>query len=100
MQQAADYYTRSIPATGAIKAVLIYDALIPSGAGVTPEIQVDSGAWETMDADGATQQGDGLVEYKFKHALSGADLIKVRLTLTGTLSARPMVLNVRLMAVA
>lgn len=100
VQQAADYYTRSIPATGAIKAVLIYDALMPSGAGVTPEIQVDSGAWEAMEADGATQQGDGLVEYKFKHALSGADLIKVRLTLTGTLSARPMVLNVRLMAVA
>lgn len=100
VQQAADYYTRSIPATGAIKAVLIYDALIPSGAGVTPEIQVDSGAWESMEADGAVQQGDGYVEYKFKHALSGADLIKVRLTLTGTLSARPMVLNVRLMAVA
>lgn len=99
VQQSADYFTRSIPATGAIKAVLIYDALIPSGGGVTPEIQVDSGAWAAMEADGATQQGDGLVEYKFKHTLSGADLIKVRLTLTGTLAARPMVLNVRLMAV-
>lgn len=98
--ESADYFTRSITAAGAVKAVLIYDALIPSGAGVTPEIQVDSGAWESMDADGATQQGDGLVEYKFKHVLNGADLIKVRLTLTGTLAARPMVQNVRLMAVA
>ena len=100
VQESADYYTRSITAAGAVKAVLIYDALIPSGAGVTPEIQVDSGAWESMEADGATQQGDGLVEYKFKCALNGADLIKVRLTLTGTLTARPMVQNVRLMAVA
>lgn len=100
VQESADYYSRSIPATGAARAVLIYNAVIPSGATVTPEIQIDGGAWEAMTAGATVNQGDGLVEFRFTHALAGAQLIKVRLTLTGTISARPQVQDVRLMAVA
>lgn len=95
----ADYATRSIPARGATKAVLVYDAVIPSGATVTPQIRKDSGAWEALTADGTTNQGDGLVEYRFKAALSNVSEVKVRLTLTGTATARPRVSNIRLMAV-
>ena len=98
--QTADYYTRSIPATAATRAILVYDAKVPSGATVTPQIQIDGGGWETIDADGITQLGDGLVEYRFKRALTGADLVKIKLTLTGNLTARPEVSNIRLMAVA
>ena len=100
VQQTGSYYTRSIKAGGAVKAVLIYSAAIPSGASVTPEIQVDSGSWEAMTADGAVPQGDGYVEYKFTHTLADADLVKVRLTLSGTIAARPMLYDIRLMAVA
>ena len=96
---AADYATRSIPARGATKAVLVYDAVIPSGAAVTPQIRKDSGEWEALTADGTTNQGDGLVEYRFKAALSNVSEVKVRLTLTGTSTARPRVSNIRLMAV-
>lgn len=95
----ADYYSRSIPAGGATKAVLIYDAVIPSGATVLPEIQINNGAWQKPAADGSTQQGDGLVEYRFKTALTNADNLKARFTLTGTVTARPMVRNIRLVAV-
>ena len=95
----ADYATRSIPARGATKAVLVYDAVIPSGATVTPQIRKDSGEWEALTADGTTNQGDGLVEYRFKAALSNVSEAKVRLTLTGTATARPRVSNIRLMAV-
>lgn len=96
---AADYATRSIPARGATKAVLVYDAVIPSGATVTPQFRKDSGEWEPLTADGTTNQGDGLVEYRFKAALSNVSEVKVRLTLTGTSTARPRVSNIRLMAV-
>lgn len=100
VQESADYYSRSIPAAGATRAVLIYDAVIPSGAGVTPEIQIDGGAWEAMTVSGTVNQGDGEVEFKFTSALADASLIKVRITLTGTITARPQVSNIRLMAVA
>ncbi len=53
-----------------------------------------------MTADGAVPQGDGYVEYTFRHGLAGADLVKVRLTLSGTSAARPMLYDIRLMAVA
>ena len=95
----ADYATRSIPARGATKAVLVYDAVIPSGATVTPQLRKDSGEWEPLTADGTTNQGDGLVEYRFKATLSNVNEVKVKLTLTGTSTARPRVSNIRLMAV-
>lgn len=94
----ADYYTRSIVATNATKAVLVYDAIIPSGATVTPEIQVDGGAWEALTADGTTPQGDDVVEYRYRKTLASANLIKARLTLTGTAQNRPVVRNIRLLA--
>lgn len=100
VQTSGTYYTRSIPATGAAKAVLIYDGYVPSGATVTPEIQVDSGEWMAMTSAGTTQEGNGYVEFKFTTALSGADLVKVRLTLTGNNTSRPLVYDIRLLAVA
>lgn len=98
VSQTADYYTRSIVAKNATKAVLVYDAIIPSGASVTPQIQIDGGEWQSMTADGTTQQGDGVVEFRHRHTLSSASLIKVKLMLAGTSQSRPIVRNIRLMA--
>ena len=100
VQTAGTYYTRSIPASGAARAVLIYAGYIPSGSAVTPEIQVDSGDWMSMTSAGTTQEGNGYVEFKFTTALNGADLVKVRLTLTGSIKARPLIYDIRLLAVA
>jgi hypothetical protein len=99
VSQSADYYARSIPALDAVKAVLVYDAEIPSGATVTPEIQIDGGDWEALADPATVQQGDGLVEYGYEAELSGATLIKLRMTLTGSTSARPSVRNIRFMAI-
>lgn len=96
--QTADYYTRSVVAAGATKATLIYDAVVPSGASVTPELQIDGGAWSAMTSAGTTPGDNSIVEFRFGHALDGAQLIKVRLTLSGTSQARPIVRNIRLMA--
>lgn len=98
--QSADYYTRSIKSRGAQKAVLIYDAVVPSGASVQPELRINSGAYQNMTQESTTQQGDGLVEFHYSLNLSDADEIKAKLTLTGTSTARPRVRNIRLLAVA
>lgn len=99
VRSEAAYYARSIKATGATKAVLIFCAEIPSGASVTPEIQLDGGEWQAMSAGATTPQGDGYVEYTFTSGLEQADLAKLRLTLTGTISARPMLYDLRFMTV-
>lgn len=100
VSQTADYYTRSITARGARKAVLIYDAVVPSGATVTPELRVNGGVYEAMTQESTTQQGDGLVEFHYKLDLVDAEEIKAKLTLTGTSTARPRVSNIRLLAVS
>lgn len=98
VQSRADYYTKSITATDAAKAVLIYDAVVPSGATVTPKIRKDNGTWQTLTADGVTNQGDGLAEYRFTCPLANVDLIKAQFALTGTNTARPSVRKIRFMA--
>lgn len=79
--------------------MLIYDAEIPSGASVIPRIRMDSGAWTELSASANTPQGDGQAEYRFETLLSNVNEIKLQLSLTGTSSARPVVRNIRLMAV-
>ena len=54
----------------------------------------------SMTSAGTTQEGNGYVEFKFTTALNGADLVKVRLTLTGSIKARPLIYDIRLLAVA
>lgn len=95
---SADYYTRSIVAAGAAKMSLIYDAVIPSGASVTPEVQIDGGEWESLSASGTTAGDNNVVEFRFARELSGANLVKARLTLRGTSQSRPVVRNIRLLA--
>lgn len=93
------YYGRSITATDANIAILIFGAQIPSGSTVTPEIQLDGGDWQSMEAGGVVQQGDGFVEYRYTCALNQNDIAKIRLTLTGTPLARPMLYDLRFMTV-
>ena len=93
------YCTRAVTARAATSASLIYDAVIPSGASVTPEIQLDGGDWAALDNAGSTRGDDGAVEFRWRKSLSGAQLVRVRLTLRGTSQARPIVRNVRLLAV-
>lgn len=99
VESEGTYYARSVKATGAAKAILIYCAEVPSGASVVPEIQLDSGEWEAMTPEATTPQGDGYVEYTFSHELDQNDLAKLRLTLKGSLLARPMLYGLRFMTV-
>lgn len=94
-----DYYSRSIPATSATRAILIYDAHIPSNASVVPEIQLDSGEWQSMPLKGTVQQGDGVVEYTHEISLKNVDLVKSRFLIKGSSAARPRVGNLRLLAI-
>lgn len=99
LQAEGSYYARSVKATGATKAILIYCAEIPSGASVLPEIQLDGGEWQAMTAEDTVPQGDGYVEYTFTHTLDQNDMAKLRLTLKGSLLARPMLYGLRFMTV-
>lgn len=95
------YVSRAIQAdaTGVTVKVL-YDAVIPSGASVTAEVSgVDTGdTYLSMTAVGTPKliDGDiGLYEYQFQRLSVAEAMVRVKLTLTGTPSARPRVRNLR-----
>ena len=92
-----DYYSRSVPSTSAIKCTLVYDAYTPPGSAATPEVQLDSGAWQRLDAAGTVQQGDGVIEHTLTLPLKNVDTVKARFVLTGSCAARPFVQDIRLL---
>lgn len=97
--ESGNYYSRSVDATGAIRAVLMYEAEIPSGSTVTAQIQVDNGAWETLTPTDTTLGDNGGMEFTCNRALASNNLVKIRFNLTGHAAARPVVRNIRLLAV-
>lgn len=96
---AADYVTRAVPAVGGTKALVIYDAAVPSGASVTPTLRCDAGEYAAMTAGDSTAMDDGYREYNFEATISNADTVRVKLDLTGTSLARPQVRNLRVMVI-
>jgi len=95
---SGSYLSRSIPATGASKATVVYDAYVPSGATVVPKIKKDSGEWEALTAGATTPMDDGWVEFVWTAALSSVSSVKLKIEMTGTPAARPMAANIRFMA--
>jgi hypothetical protein len=100
---SAVYVSRAIDAdaTG-VTVKIIYDAIIPSGAGVTVEVAgIDGGdPWLTTTQVGTAKPlGDNVYEYQYSRAAVTEARIRVRVTLTGTVAARPIVSNLRVSVV-
>lgn len=103
-QETGDYISNAIDADAAGCTVkVIYEAIIPSGATVTPEVGgIDVGdPWLSMTPVGVPKllNGDlGLYEFQFERTGVTEARVHARLTLTGTATARPRVRNLRLIA--
>ena len=93
-----DYYGRSITAVGANQGVIIYEALVPSGAAVRPLLQIDGGEWREVPQNNTTNLGDGWIQFRHTLPLDGAALLKASFELSGSAGARPRVRNIRLAA--
>jgi hypothetical protein len=98
LAMAGDYVTRAITAGQNSRVKVIFDALIPAGATVTPSIagidQNDSWS-DTPSPEKALQLDEGFVELTYAWEDVDEAMIRARLILTGTPSARPRVRNLR-----
>lgn len=91
------YVSRAIPAGQDAKVRVIFDALIPSGAAVAVAVAgIEPGSlWADADFVEARPVGDGFVEHVYEVASIDADMVRVKLALTGSTAARPLVSNLR-----
>jgi hypothetical protein len=93
-----DYISRAILAGSNARVRIIYDALLPGGAAVEPTVQsitAEEDDWTATSFISSQPVDDGFVELTYELASITADMVRVRLALTGTAAARPHVRNLR-----
>lgn len=90
------YVTRQMECYSGTSVTMYYDATLPTPATVTAEIEDGAGNWEAFPLEVATALGDGIYEYKHTYTLlTDEDQTRVKLTLSGSGVALPVVKNLR-----
>lgn len=95
--KTADYITRAVPAGADSRVKVIIDAFLPAGAGVKANMGGD-GAWVEMPFTGSSPLDEGWQELVYE-ATTDELLVRVKLDLSGTPTARPLVSNVRVLTI-
>ncbi|MDR2164660.1 MAG: DUF4815 domain-containing protein [Zoogloeaceae bacterium] len=93
-----DYITRAVPAGPDSSVKLIFEAVIPAGANVAPAVcGIDEAdEWQALALSKTQNMDEGFVELTYTLAGISEEMIRARLTLTGTPAARPRVKNLRM----
>ena len=94
LAQSATYISREVKAGGG-DAIVYLESLVPSGASVAVEIQID-GAWQAVQSSQAEPLGDGWVRHEYKTTITGGNTVRCRITLNGDIKARPLCRKLRM----
>lgn len=101
VQLANDYVTIAIPAGPSSRVRVIFEATLPSGAAVAVKVSgIDAGdTYQTVPF--LSSSPVTATKQEITHELTGVSeaFVKVKLELTGTASARPLVENLRVIVV-
>lgn len=95
--QQADYISRAVPAGQNSRVQVIIDAFLPAGAGVKVSMGED-GTWDELAFKKSSPLDEGWQELVYEGNTDEL-LVRVKLDLSGTPTARPMVTNVRVMTI-
>ncbi|MEG2004892.1 MAG: hypothetical protein RR014_02545, partial [Bilophila sp.] len=93
----ADYVTRAILGGKSSRVRVILDAAVPAGAGVNiAHSDAAAKTWTNSTFASSRPVDDGFQEIVHE-ATSDADMIRVRLRLSGTSASRPRIRNLRVL---
>ncbi|AVS66639.1 DUF4815 domain-containing protein [Paracidovorax avenae] len=96
IESTGTYVSRTVNATGAGRLRVVYEGDIPGGAAVQVHAQAsDSAAWVLVPYLSASTSAQGAREITCELSGLQAAAVRVRLTLTGSTTARPFVRNLR-----
>lgn len=94
LQVSANYISRYVNA-GVGQAIVTLETNIPSGASVIVEIEINS-VWQVCSPQNGEPIGDGWVRNEYKKPITGGDGVRCRITLTGSINARPRARQLRM----
>ncbi|UQZ90703.1 DUF4815 domain-containing protein [Deltaproteobacteria bacterium Smac51] len=95
----ADYISRALPAgqNSAVKVIL--DVHLPAGAGIIAQMRPDGQSqWLPLTSTGSSPLDNGWHELTWGDN-TDADMVRIRLVLTGNSSARPQAANLRVLTI-
>ncbi len=95
--QQADYITRAVPAGQGSRVRVIIDTFLPAGAAVGV-LMGNEGAWVDMEFQSSAPLDGGWQELTYDANTDELE-VRVKLELSGTSIARPMITNVRVMSI-
>ncbi|QIL80816.1 virulence-associated protein [Diaphorobacter sp. HDW4A] len=94
--ESGTYITPAIASSGGTDLRVIFEGDIPGGSGVMVEAQLnDAGAWVAVPWESSSAQTAGVIELHHRKQAINAQSLRLRLTLSGTTTARPKVRNLR-----
>lgn len=94
--QSGEYITPAFQTNGGGELRVIFEAEIPGGAGVAVAAQInDAGAWVAIPWESSSPQTAGVIELNHRKTGLVAQSLRLKLTLTGSTTARPKVRNLR-----
>lgn len=98
LDETANYVSRAMPAGTSATIKVIFEAVIPSGAGVTVSYKgIDAGdTWAAISSPTTRPADDGFVEFTYTVTGVNETAIQTQLVLTGTAAARPRVRDLRI----
>ncbi len=97
IEDTGTYVSRTVNATGAGRLRVVYEGDIPGGAAVQVHAQAayDGAPWQLVPYLSASTNTQGVREITCELSGLQAAAVRVRLTLTGSTTARPYVRNLR-----
>ena len=96
VQQQGDYITPAINAGDGVTLHVVLQAAMPAGSAVTVQMQPsDQTHWTDVPFVSSSPQNAGVLELSYRLDNITASHLRVRLLLTGSHSARPLVTNLR-----
>lgn len=99
LKTSGTYVTRTFNMGAAIRMSAFVKAMLPAGSTMLVEIDNGSGVWTEVDMHSADVLGGGWVEREYRKTPYTATSGRLRITLTGSPSARPMIADMRATAI-
>ena len=99
--ETGNYVSRAVPCAAGAKVSATFETILSGGSSVLVEFQKSDGTWQTVSLTSSSAVGDGWSEqnYTVSSFIAGGTTTRIRLTLTGTAAARPLVRQLRLVVI-
>ena len=98
-ENTGTYVSRAFDMGASIRMSTFVKTKLPAGSTLTVEVDANDGAWVTVAQFAATVLGDGWTEREYRKTPYTATQGRLRLTLTGTPAARPVLSDFRAISV-